>query len=227
MLDVLTSPVPVRAPGPYERALGADPRTLRVGVLAPSSLPTVPDDAVARSWSNAAAVLDRAGIAVVDVAFPDLAALNALAGVVFLSEAAAVHATELRRASERYGPQVRERLLQGLLLPAAAYIGALQVRAGWCARWQRAVFTTCDVLLIPVAPTPAPLRSYYASTTDTGKILEHNGRLGSYTPAFNYLGLPVLAVPTGGTLGMQLVAAPQRDADAICIGAALESGLRA
>ena len=65
-----------------------------------------------------------------------------------------------------------------------------------------------------------------ADESDAAAIIDFNGRLGSYTPAFNYLGLPVVAVPVGGTIGMQLVAAPHRDADAFRISGVLEQVLR-
>lgn len=225
LLDVLVASGSIRAPGSHERALDADPRALRVGVLAASSLPVPPDADVSHAWADAAARLARLGIDVVDVAFPALPALNALAGTVFLSEAAAVHASSLQRSSERYGPQVRERLLQGLVLPAAAYLAALAVRPLWIARWNAEVFGACDVLMLPVTPSTAPSRTRYIELPDTGAINDFNARLGSYTPAFNYLGLPVLAVPIGGGIGMQLVAASNRDADTFRIGAALERAL--
>jgi aspartyl-tRNA(Asn)/glutamyl-tRNA(Gln) amidotransferase subunit A len=225
VLDVLTSPTPIPAPGRYERALANGARGLRIGVLTTASLPGPPDADVATAWARAATLLRDAGVPVVDVGVPDLSALNALAGIVFLSEAAAEHAAQLRRDAQRFGPQVRERLLQGLLLPAAAYVGAMRVRSALRARWQREVFAACDVLLLPVSPMAAPLRSSYAGK-DNGEVLALNARVGSYTPAFNYLGVPVLAVPCGDTIGMQLVAAPHRDADVLRAGAMLEQVLR-
>ena len=99
-------------------------------------------------------------------------------------------------------------------------------RATWLARWQRDVTARCDVLLLPVAPYVAPMRSWYAPPRPPAAILEYNGRLGSYTPAFNYLRLPVVSVPLGHTIGVQVVAAPGGDRMALGAAAALEAALR-
>jgi aspartyl-tRNA(Asn)/glutamyl-tRNA(Gln) amidotransferase subunit A len=199
MLDAL-------APGAgYEAALSERP-ALRFGVLTAESLPAPPDAAVASAFDNAVDTLRKAGCDIGEIRIPNLVELGALSGVVFLTEAAAVHATRLKTARELIGPQVAERLLQGLAFPGAFYLRAKRARDGHLAELRRNVFSQFDVLLLPTCPSPPPAQAVYEAMPDVGAILDFNGRLGAYTPAFSYLGVPALSLPFGGGFGLQMVA---------------------
>jgi len=225
LLDAITGHA--RGRGPYAAATIAPPaRTLELGMLALSSLPVAPSDEVVAAMERVARALGAAGHAVRELAFDDLPKLNALAGTLFLCEAAAVHGPELLAHPEWFGPQVRYRLLQGRVLDGAAYVAAHDARAAWHARWQSRIEAHCDVLLMPVAPTPAPLQGDDARLGDVTRVLERNAQLGSYASAFNYLGLPVLSLPLGETLGVQVVGRRHRDADLLQAGHAIARTLR-
>lgn len=219
LLDALTGTT--HGPGPHATAATMPPgRRLSLAVLAASSLPVPPTTEVTAAMDAAIDRLARAGCVVRELAFADLPRLNALAGMIFLSEAAAIHAPQLLAHPEWFGPQVRYRLLQGVTLRSADYVAAQDARAAWLARWQDAIGAQCDALLLPVAPSPAPLQADDARAPDVTHILERNAALGSYAPAFNYLGLPVLSLPLGATLGLQVVGT--QDVQLLHHGAAIE-----
>ncbi len=190
------------------------PARLRYGILDPSCLPMPPEPAVAAAFAAGVARLEAAGLPVVPVRIDTLAELASLCAVVFLTEAGAVHAHRLATARERIGPQVAERLLQGLAFPGSLYLLAREARQTHLARLRAEVFDKADVLLLPTAPVLPPRREAYDALPDTGAILDFNARLGAYTPAFSYLGVPALSMPFGGPLGfgLQLVADSGREA---------------
>jgi len=226
ILDAITGHA--RGRGPHATAAHAPlARRPSLGVLALSSLPVPPADDVVAAFEGAVRRLAGAGCIVHELPFPDLAKVNALAGTIFLCEGAAVHAAELTTHPEAFGPQVRYRLLQGRLLEGPANVAAQDARPAWLARWHAAIGTHCDALLLPVAPTAAPLQSDDAGLCDPTRILERNALLGSYAPAFNYLGLPAIALPLGSTLGMQVVGSAGGDIDLLHVSAALASMLAA
>lgn len=60
-----------------------------------------------------------------------------------------------------------------------------------------------------------------ARAGDVTRVLERNGMLGGYTPAVNYLGLPALSLPLGGTVGLQVIGRAGGDAGLLHAGAAI------
>jgi aspartyl-tRNA(Asn)/glutamyl-tRNA(Gln) amidotransferase subunit A len=214
MLDALTGTNPAQG---YEQALTAEP-SLRFGFLSPASLPVAPDASVAAAYQAAITHLTGAGFALREVELANLADLGALCGVVFLTEAAAAHGERLTAARELIGAQVAERLLQGLAYPGALYLLARRARERHLAELRHTLFAAVDVLLLPTSPCLPPRRTDYEVMADTGTILEFNGRVGAYTGAFSYLGLPALSLPfhNGAAsqrgFGLQMVADHGRDA---------------
>jgi aspartyl-tRNA(Asn)/glutamyl-tRNA(Gln) amidotransferase subunit A len=201
-------------------------RPLRYGVLSLASLPVAPDAAVAAAHENALAKLRAAGLDLHEVAIDNYAELNALCGMVFLTEGAAVHATRLQAQRDLMGPQVVERLLQGLAFPGALYLRAREAREHHRAQLRQRVFASVDVMLLPVSPSLPPPRATYEGLGDTGAILDFNSRVGAYTPAFSYLGIPVVSLPFPaagiGGCGLQVVADFGEDATALQAAAVIE-----
>jgi aspartyl-tRNA(Asn)/glutamyl-tRNA(Gln) amidotransferase subunit A len=203
-------------------------RALRYGVLSLASLPVAPDAAVVTAHENALVKLRAAGLDLHEVTIDNYAELNALCGMVFLTEGAAVHATRLQAQRDFMGPQVVERLLQGLAFPGALYLRAKQARREHLARLRETVFASVDVMLLPVSPGLPPSRATYEMLGDTGAILDFNSRVGAYTPAFSYLGIPVVSLPFPhqaagiGGYGFQIVADFGEDATALQAAAVIE-----
>jgi aspartyl-tRNA(Asn)/glutamyl-tRNA(Gln) amidotransferase subunit A len=128
--------------------------------------------------------------------------------------------------AEGFGPEVKRRIMLGTYALSSGYYDAYykkaqQVRTLLRQDFQRA-FTSCDVLLSPVAPTPAfrlgerlddPLQMYLADI---------------FTAPVNLAGLPAMSVPCGFTqqdlpIGLQMIAPPFQEALVLQVGAAFEA----
>lgn len=224
VLDVLTG----RGAGDgfaagLDSPFGAKPR---FAVLSPESMPVPPEKEALAAMERVTGVLRKAGCAVTEVTTTLPADANALAGIVFLSEAGGVHMEHLTRGAERIGPQVRNRLLLGLTYPASVYVNALRMKEAMLARWKSDVPARADILLCPATPCLPPLQSAYESLT-ADEAIAANGGMGAYTAAWNYLGLPALAIPVreAGSLpmGVQLIGDRGRDGQVLRTGFWLEA----
>ena len=171
---------------------------------------------MARALAAAAAVFGDLGATVVDVALPELDTTNALATIVFVSEAAAHHTAVLRECWDDIHSEVRDRFLLAHALPHEAYRRALAVRAAVLRKFCAFVFAAADLVMLPSSPVAAPT---YAAIPRSGSTawqgMDPSNDSGRYTRCINYLGLPALALALpagydgGGTpLGMQLVGKP-------------------
>lgn len=199
----------------FERLLDGDIRGLRVAVPRQAH-DRIADPGVRRAVAESLDVLRRLGADLVDVPMPDMALLNALNSLVFLCEAAAIHGTWLRSRRGDYGPQVRERLDAGLLIPASRYIEAMSLRGRLLGTFIAEMLGGADVLHLPAVPETAPSVEA-AAARDMEEVFALNGRLTPFLPAANYLGLPAIGVPAGfadGGLpaGFQLIARPFAEA---------------
>src|SRR3546814_14096201 len=72
------------------------------------------------------------------------------------AESASFNGQWLRERPQDYGAQTRSRLSAGLLIPAARYIEALDVRAKVMAEFAAAVFSRADLLHLAVAAEQLP-----------------------------------------------------------------------
>jgi AtzE family amidohydrolase len=173
-------------------------------------------DAVA-ALAEALGVEDR-------VTFPEAGRARSAAMVITASEGAQAHLADLRRRPGDFDPMTRDRFLAGALLPASAYLNAQRFR-----RWFRAeaarVLASTDVVLAPTTPFPAPLIGQREAIVD-GEVVLTQPYLGAYTQPLSFVGLPVLSVPVAGgsalPLGVQLIAAPFREAAVLRVAAELE-----
>jgi aspartyl-tRNA(Asn)/glutamyl-tRNA(Gln) amidotransferase subunit A len=126
----------------------------------------------------------------------NLMQLNRMAEIVTRCEAATVHRVGLRENWDAYEPQLRRRLTTGLSIPASWYIHALSARGMLLQEFSEAVFSSCDVLMLPTVGTVAPT----IDETDVGDSDQLPGvlmQMTGLTRPINYLGLPALAVPAG------------------------------
>ena len=158
---------------------------------------------------NAAAAFAAAGATIVRVPLPDLRELGALANVLCMSEAAAVHAPWLQTRGLEYGDQVRRRIERGLLYSGVQYVQAMRLRKVLLARFMTETMGDCSAVLLPVLPHAVP--SIAASLSGSAAEVEGRfGQLSYWQRGINYLGLPALALPMGFTAnglpnGFQLV----------------------
>jgi aspartyl-tRNA(Asn)/glutamyl-tRNA(Gln) amidotransferase subunit A len=161
-----------------------------------------------------------------EVLLPEAHRARAAAQVITACEGSASHLSDLRTRAAHFDPMTRERFLAGALLPAAHYVTAQRFRAWYRARVAE-LFREVDVVLAPTTPWPAPpIGAPRTSTIDGVEVLtrSHNGL---FTQPLSFIGLPVMSVPVARVgplpLGVQLIAAPFREAALFRVAAQLEA----
>ena len=141
------------------------------------------------------------------------------------SEGAALHLSRLRARAEDFDPDVRDRLIAGALIPGAIVTQAQKFR-----RWYREavlrLFEQVDVILAPATPCVAPLLGQKTFVLD-GREMPLRPNIGIYTQPVSFIGLPVVAVPVplpgGLPIGVQVIAAPWREAVALRVAQVLDA----
>lgn len=182
-----------------------------------------------RGLPEAFAAVDRAAAALdvsrtVDV--PDAARARAAAYVITAAEGASLHARRLGERPQDFDPDVRDRLIAGLAIPAAWVDAAQKFRRHFRTRMLD-LFESVDVLLAPATPTPAPRLGQKTFVLD-GQTLPVRPNLGLFTQPISFIGLPVAAVPVfqeegGLPLGVQVIAPPWREDLALRVARSLEA----
>jgi len=162
------------------------------------------------------------------VEIPEAAIGRAAAFLITVTEGAQLHEANLRSRPDDFDPLVRDRLLSGLMLPAAWYVKAQRFRRWYRDRIAR-LFGEVDAILAPATPCVAP-RIGQETVTLNGVELPMRPSLGLLTQPISFIGLPVAAVPvrrpSGGRtdlpLGVQVIAAPWREDVCLAVADALE-----
>jgi AtzE family amidohydrolase len=156
---------------------------------------------------------------------PEARRARSAAMVITASEGAALHLGDLRTRAADFDPLTRDRFLAGALVPAAWYVQARRFRA-WYREQVAALFREVDVLLAPTTPCPAPRIGQERMMLDGVEVLTRPN-LGVYTQPLSFIGLPILSVPITRPgalpLGVQVIAAPFREAHVLRVGALLEA----
>jgi aspartyl-tRNA(Asn)/glutamyl-tRNA(Gln) amidotransferase subunit A len=209
----------------YLAALGQSIKGLRIGRPTRHVYENA-DAHVVACMDASLEVLRRLGATVVEVEPPDLAPLGAAWSLVAAAEAAALHAKWLRTRPQDYSEQIRTRLVQGLAIPAHAYVDALRLRGPALRSFCDAVFSRCDVLHAPVVDfaTPTIAESEVGGSPEMMAVL---GRITRLTRPISYLGLPALAVPAGFLpnglpVAMQLIGRPFDESTLLALGHAYQ-----
>nr|WP_322100048.1 AtzE family amidohydrolase [Geminicoccus roseus] len=151
-------------------------------------------------------------------------AVRAAAYLITMAEGAALHRERLRSRAPEFDPEVRDRLIAGLMLPAHWVVTAQKLRRHVLEQ-AREVFRSVDILLAPATPCVAPLSGAKTMTLDgVEKPLRPN--IGLFTQPISAIGLPVVAVPVRSVaslpIGVQVIAAPGRDDLALRVARHLE-----
>ena len=158
------------------------------------------------------------------VDIPEAARARAAAFVITASEGANLHLADLKARAADFDPMTRDRFLAGTLVPAAWVVQAQRFR-----RWYREqvlkLFDEHDVLLAPATPCSAPLIGQEIIEID-GRAVPTRPYLGVYTQPLSFIGLPIVAVPLRGPgelpIGVQIIAAPWHESDALRVARVLE-----
>lgn len=87
---------------------------------------------------------------------PEAARARAAAYVIAAAEGAALHLDRLRTMPDAFDPDVRDRLIAGLAIPAHWVARAQRFRR-WYQGQVASLFETVDIVLAPATPVRAPL----------------------------------------------------------------------
>jgi 1-carboxybiuret hydrolase len=168
-----------------------------------------------------AVALDAAG----NVTIPDAQLARSAAYIISTTEGAALHLERLRTRPDDFDADVRDRLIAGALVPAAAVVQAQKFRR-WYREQMLRLFESYDAILAPATPCVAPLIGQKTFVLD-GKEVPLRPNIGVYTQPISFIGLPVVAVPlptaSGLPIGVQIITAPWREDIALRIARALEA----
>lgn len=158
------------------------------------------------------------------VMIPEVQRARSAAYIITTTEGAALHMQRLRTRPDDFDADVRDRLIAGALLPAAAVAQAQKFRR-WFREEMLKLFQRYDAILAPATPCVAPLIGQKTFVLD-GKEMPVRPNIGIYTQPFSFIGLPVVAVPVPTSLslpiGVQIVTAPWREDIALRVARALE-----
>jgi len=193
-------PATVGVPVPrYREELDRGVRGLRVGVVE-TLFEHEADDRVAAAVRQAIGELGALGARVAPADIPLLRDAGTIQQLVMLPEASSVHLAWLRTRLGDYGPDVRARLLAGLLLPPTAYVTGQRARRWYCDEL-RPVLERYDVLAAPAMPIVAP--EIGQDTVELGgRSIAYRLALIPYNSPWSLAGLPVATVPCGFVDGL-------------------------
>jgi aspartyl-tRNA(Asn)/glutamyl-tRNA(Gln) amidotransferase subunit A len=218
-------PTTAGAPPWNAKAARRSPKGLKIGVPTSFYLDDLEPD-VAAALDAALAALRKLGAKIVKVELPDQTAISSAALIVLAVEATSCHAPWLRTRAAEYGPQVRNRLENGLAYSAVEYLEALRWR-GPALATHLAAIGDVDVVIAPASRAAAPT----IKESDIGGAPEAEAVIQSITRLMrpvNYLGLPDLVIPAGQSpqglpIGLQLIGRPFGDETLIALGAAFQA----
>jgi aspartyl-tRNA(Asn)/glutamyl-tRNA(Gln) amidotransferase subunit A len=144
--------------------------------------------------------------------------------VITTTEGAALHLERLRARPDDFDADVRDRLIAGALVPAAAVVQAQKFRR-WFREKMLRLFQHIDAILAPATPCVAPFIGQKTFVLD-GQEMPTRANIGLYTQPISFVGLPVVAVPAmtalGLPIGVQIITAPWREDLALRIARHLE-----
>jgi 1-carboxybiuret hydrolase len=159
----------------------------------------------------------------IDIA--DAQRARSAAYVITTTEGAALHLERLRTRPDDFDADVRDRLIAGALVPAAA-VGQAQKFRRWFREEMLRLFQRVDAILAPATPCVAPLIGQKTFVLD-GKEMPTRANIGLYTQPISFIGLPVVVVPmmtaVGLPIGVQIITAPWREDLALRIAQHLET----
>jgi aspartyl-tRNA(Asn)/glutamyl-tRNA(Gln) amidotransferase subunit A len=218
-------------PGPLVSLPGAggDLRGVRIGLPENFFFDRL-DLEVAGSVRRAVQTAAALGARVVEVRVPDMEALNVVARVIQLGEAASVFLPYLDRR-EDFGADVLALLTQGRFISATDYVDAQRLRKILVTEFRK-LWNEVDCIFTPATPIAAPKIGQL--TAQIGAKLEDVRHAATrLTRGFNLLGNPALVLPCGFTqgpenplpIGLQIAAAANREDLLLRVGAVIEDAM--
>jgi len=197
-----------------------DAGPLRIAVAEGYFAPSGVDDALA-----AVARVAQALKASKRIEIPEAARARAAAVVITSAESANLHFEDLKTRAMDFDPTSRDRFIAGTMVPAMWVEQAQRFR-----NWYRArvleLFRDIDVFIAPTTPCLAPPLGREHVMRINGVEMAARRNLTYFTQPLSFIGLPIVVVPLqnkgGLPMGVQIVAAPWREIDALRVARRLE-----
>ncbi len=185
---------------------GASPGSARVGVVKNRFQDSV-DPSIEANFREFVGKLAAVGCAVTEVELDGLEEVYERWLPIRRAEATAFHQKWLESTPELYGEDVRRLLELGKDVPAVDYVNAVNARPSYMERFSKAM-ADVDVLVMPTTAIPAPGLDQNQVKIN-GVDYPVYSALNRLTLPFNYVGFPVLSIPSGmaggAPAGVQLV----------------------
>jgi aspartyl-tRNA(Asn)/glutamyl-tRNA(Gln) amidotransferase subunit A len=227
LLEAIAGPDPedpttVAVPAPrYSEQLGGGAAGLRIGVVRSLFEGEIIDSRIAEVVESALGELAGAGATLVDVELEWLEHYGVVQQCVMLPEAADWHLPWLRDRTDRYGDDVRARLLTGLFLPPTAYVLGQKARRLATAAFERSI-ADVDLLATPTLPVLPPRIGEDTVELADGTRVLYRLTIIPYNSCWSCVAAPVISVPAGfvGGLPVGLALAGRRFDDGTVLRAA-------
>jgi aspartyl-tRNA(Asn)/glutamyl-tRNA(Gln) amidotransferase subunit A len=141
-------------------------------------------------------------------------------GLMVTSDAAAYHQERLREQPDKFGADVRQRLVTGAAYTSSEYSLARRSQMVLRRKFEQ-FFSEYDLLLTATTPIAAPL-------LDGPDAVKQAATLTRFTAPFNFTGLPAISLPCGYTyqglpVGLQIITRPWGEAALLRAAQAYES----
>jgi aspartyl-tRNA(Asn)/glutamyl-tRNA(Gln) amidotransferase subunit A len=227
LLETIAGPDPedpttVAVPVPrYSEHLDGGVAGLRIGVVRALFTGELIDSRIAETVESTLRELAGAGATLVDVELEWLEQYGVVQQCVMLQEAVAAHLPWLRERLDRYGEDVRARLLTGLFLPPTAYVLGQKARRLATAAFERSI-AGVDLLATPTLPVLPPRIGEETVELADGSRIPYRLTVIPYNSSWSCVGAPVISVPAGFVEGLPvgLALAGRRFDDATVLRAA-------
>lgn len=177
---------------------------------------------IAEAVGNAIRVFESSGVNVRRVTVEGLEEARHASGAIASSEALSYHRQWIESREEGYDPAVLKRLRNGSSVTGVDVARAMRVRGRMIKEFRR-VFGQCDCLIGAVVPAPPPRvgQDFLEVGPERLPVVENFVR---YNAPQNVAGVPALALPcgflrSGLPIGLQLIAAGNRETTLFALGA--------
>jgi aspartyl-tRNA(Asn)/glutamyl-tRNA(Gln) amidotransferase subunit A len=197
-------PTTVAAPVPaYRHAIEGGVRGLRIGVVRALLESSFLDPRIGGAIEEALGELVAAGASLVDVRIDHFEHFGPIQQTMQFVDAVEVHREWLRTRLDRYGDDVRARLLTGIFFPPHVYVLGQRARRAAVAAFERAM-EHVDVLAAPTLPVLPPRIGEETVELPGGEEILFRLTIIPYNSPWSCVGAPVASVPAGFVDGLPI-----------------------